>query len=132
MIRGEDYKKIPETYFIVLHRNDLFAIDIGWNEEITLLKRSDRRIYNGQHRIRLNGEWRGNSLQGELMLDMAEEDPQNMISQVLARRASYLKNEEGGLQEMDSFVREFYNAGKAEAIKDMVESLLLDGGWSIE
>lgn len=114
LLPGDDFEKLPETYVIFITSKDYWEQGLPIYtinrhiEELKMLPFDDKA-----HIIYVNGEYINDTAIGKLMHDFKCSKPDDMCYPNLAQRAYYLKNTEGGYDDMCQIMEE----SNREAVK---------------
>lgn len=107
LLPGDDFEKLPETYVIFITSNDywkqglpLYTVD-RYIKEISMMPFDDKA-----HIIYVNGDYNDDSPLGKLMHDFKCSQPCEMNYPNLAERAHFLKDTEGGYDDMCKIMEE--------------------------
>ena len=109
----EGWKEFPEMYVVFICEEDVLKT----NE---LINHIQRYMINGMvfqdklHIIYLNASMQDETALGKLMHDMLCNDPDDMYYEVLRKRVSYFKKQEGGKRTMCEALEELINEAKKE------------------
>ena len=110
---GEKWSHFPEMYVVFICEKDVLKT----NEVINHIQ---RYMINGMvfqdklHIIYLNASMQDDTPLGKLMHDMLCNDPDDMYYEVLRKRVSYFKRQEGGKKTMCEALEELINEAKKE------------------
>ena len=113
----EGWKEFPEMYVIFICEEDVLKT----NE---LINHIQRYMINGVvfqdklHIIYLNASMQDETALGKLMHDMLCNDPDDMYYEVLGKRVSYFKRQEGGKRSMCEALEELITEAKNEGRKE--------------
>ena len=114
---GEKWSHFPEMYVIFICEEDVLKT----NE---LINHIQRYMINGMvfqdklHIIYLNASKQDETPLGKLMHDMMCNDPDDMYYEVLRKRVSYFKRQEGGKRTMCEALEELITEAKNEGRKE--------------
>ena len=113
----EKWKEFPEIYVVFICEEDVLKT----NE---LINHIQRYMINGMvfqdklHIIYLNASMQDETALGKLMHDMLCNDPDEMYYEVLRKRVSYFKRQEGGKKTMCEALEKLVNEAKNEGRKE--------------
>ena len=113
----EGWKEFPEMYVVFICEEDVLKT----NE---LINHIQRYMINGMvfqdklHIIYLNASMQDETALGKLMHDMLCNDPDDMYYEVLRKRVSYFKRQEGGKRTMCEALEELITEAKNEGRKE--------------
>ena len=113
----EKWKEFPEIYVVFICEEDVLKT----NE---LINHIQRYMINGMvfqdklHIIYLNASMQDETALGKLMHDMLCNDPDDMYYEVLRKRVSYFKKQEGGKKTMCEALEELITEAKNEGRKE--------------
>ncbi len=101
LIKGEDWDKLPDTYVIMITRNDV----LGGNKPIYHIERKIAELGNKpfgdrSYIIYVNGKIQDNTELGRLMHDFQCKEADDMYNKKLAERVGYFKDSEKGAFKM--------------------------------
>ena len=113
----EGWKEFPEIYVIFICEEDV--LKNGKMLDHIQRYREDGNIFGDKlHIIYLNASMQDDTPLGKLMHDMMCNDPDNMYYEVLRKRVSYFKKQEGGKKTMCEALEELINEAKNEGRKE--------------
>lgn len=107
LLPGDDFEKLPETYVIFITSKDYWKLGLPiytinrYIEEANMTPFEDKA-----HIIYVNGDYDDDSPLGKLMHDFKCTQPKDMYYPNLAERAHYLKDTEGGYDNMCKIMEE--------------------------
>lgn len=87
---------------------------------------------DGSHILYVNGTYRDDSSIGKLMHDFSCSNPSDMYYEILAERASFLKEKEEGVEEMCRIMDEMKRESVQENCYDIVINMLKETDMSKE
>ncbi len=132
LIKGEDWDKLPDTYVIMITKNDV----LGGNKPIYHIERKIAELDNKpfddrSYIIYVNGKIQDNTELGRLMHDFQCKKAEDMYNRKLAERVGYFKNSEKGESKMCEIMdritkkerEEATIETKLQAIKDIMSNL---------
>ncbi len=112
---GEDFDKLVDTYVILITENDVIGKGLPLYEIDRYIKQTHELFGDGSHILYVNGAYQNNESQiGKLMHDFRCVEPEDMNFPLLADRARYFKESEGGREIMCKMMEDMRNeAAKA-------------------
>ena len=117
--KGEDFEDLVDTYVIFITENDKFGKGVPLYHIERRIKEMDNALFgDGAHILYVNGEYRNlEHPVGSLMHDFNCKDAKDMVNPLLAEEVRYLKETEGGQNQMCRLLEEMRNeaAEKAKA-----------------
>ncbi len=121
--KGQPHQEMPERYTIFITENDMFGRGVAsYHAENSVAELDNAPLYNGGHIIYVNVEYRDlNTPIGQLMHDFFCVDPDDIIDPVLRERVRYLKQTEGGRDEMCRIMENMINEEKIELAKEAIK-----------
>lgn len=133
LLPGNDFEKLPETYVIFVTSKDywkqglpLYTVD-RYIKEMKMTPFEDKA-----HIIYVNGEYSNDTPLGKLMHDFKCAKPNEMYYSNLAERAHYLKDTEGGYDNMCKLMEESNREAMKQNSYQIAMNLLRLGEISIE
>ena len=124
----EGWKEFPEIYVVFICEEDV--LKNGKMLDHIQRYREDGNVFKDKlHIIYLNASMQDETALGKLMHDMLCNDPDEMYYEVLRKRASYFKRQEGGKRTMCEALEELITEAKNEGeergeIKKLMKLLL--------
>jgi hypothetical protein len=114
--QSKGFEALPDCYVIFITENDVMKGEQPLYPVERYVTIGDRQVSfgDGSHILYVNGQYRGNDDIGRLMHDFSCTDPDEMNYEVLAGRARYFKQNEGGADSM----RSLWEEDKAEAVQE--------------
>ena len=110
---GEKWKEFPEIYVVFICEEDV--LKNGKMLDHIQRYREDGNVFKDKlHIIYLNASMQDETALGKLMHDMLCNDPDDMYYEVLRKRVSYFKRQEGGKRTMCEALEELINEAKKE------------------
>ena len=125
---GEKWSHFPEMYVVFICEEDV--LKNGKMLDHIQRYREDGNVFKDKlHIIYLNASMQDETALGKLMHDMLCNDPDEMYYEVLRKRASYFKRQEGGKRTMCEALEELITEAKNEGeergeIKKLMKLLL--------
>ena len=114
---GEKWSHFPEMYVIFICEEDV--LKNGKMFDHIQRYREDGHVFKDKlHIIYLNASMQDDTPLGKLMHDMLCNDPDDMYYEVLRKRVSYFKRQEGGKKTMCEALEELVNEAKNEGRKE--------------
>ena len=111
---GESTEKLPETYVIFITENDVLHGGKPIYHIDRIIRETAMPFLDESHIIYVNNSYRENDSIGNLMHDFACKNANDMKSNLLAKRAKYLKENEMEVQTMSSAFEQYFNKRQAE------------------
>ena len=110
---GEKWSHFPEMYVVFICEEDV--LKNGKMLDHIQRYREDGNVFKDKlHIIYLNASMQDDTPLGKLMHDMLCNDPDDMYYEVLRKRVSYFKRQEGGKKTMCEALEELVNEAKKE------------------
>ena len=110
---GEKWSHFPEMYIVFICEEDV--LKNGKMLDHIQRYREDGNVFGDKlHIIYLNASMQDDTSLGKLMHDMLCNDPDDMYYEVLRKRVSYFKRQEGGKKTMCEALEELINEAKKE------------------
>ena len=149
---GEDFRKLPETYVIIITQRDYYREGKALYPIERVNLATQQLFSEGAHILYVNGSYEGDDELGRLMHDFRCENPDEMYFDVLAERTRKLKESPEGRKFMDDILEKFRKeawekgktageaegkaegkaegmaAGKADSIRNLMKTM----NWSAE
>ena len=121
---GEKWSHFPEMYVVFICEEDV--LKNGKMLDHIQRYREDGNVFGDKlHIIYLNASMQDETALGKLMHDMLCSNPNDMYYEVLRKRVSYFKKQEGGKKTMCEALEELVNEAKNEGeIKKLMKLLL--------
>ena len=114
---GEKWSHFPEMYVVFICEEDV--LKNGKMLDHIQRYREDGNVFKDKlHIIYLNASMQDDTPLGKLMHDMLCNDPDDMYYEVLRKRVSYFKRQEGGKKTMCEALEELVNEAKNEGRKE--------------
>ena len=121
---GEKWSHFPEIYVVFICEEDVLKT----KRLVSHIERyidKQEQFKDKLHIIYLNASMQDETALGKLMHDMLCNDPDDMYYEVLRKRVSYFKRQEGGKRTMCEALEELVNEAKNEGeIKKLMKLLL--------
>ncbi len=114
---GEKWSHFPEMYVVFICEEDVLKT----NELVSHIERyidKHEQFKDKLHIIYLNASMQDDTPLGKLMHDMLCNDPDDMYYEVLRKRVSYFKRQEGGKRTMYEALEELITEAKNEGRKE--------------
>ena len=126
---GEKWSHFPEMYVVFICEEDV--LKNGKMLDHIQRYREDGNVFKDKlHIIYLNASMQDETPLGKLMHDMLCNDPDDMYYEILRKRVSYFKKQEGGKKTMCEALEELINEAKKEG-EDIGEKRGEERGKSI-
>ena len=121
LLSGENTEQLPETYVIFITENDVLGASKPMYHIDRTIAETGEPFGDESHIIYVNGEYRGNTLVGDLMHDFNCSNPADMKIKLLADRARYFKENEKGVNQMCRAVEELIQEENEEKIIELLK-----------
>ena len=108
---GQDFDELPETYVIFITRDDILAYGLPIYHINRKIEEVEECFQDGSHIIYVNSRKQEDTELGKLMHDLQCKNPEEMYSEILAKRVSELKETQEGVEEMCREMEEIYYEG---------------------
>ena len=121
--KGQEHQEMPQRFTIFITEKDMFGRGLpSYHAENRVVELDNAPLHDGGHIIYVNGEFRDTTTPiGQLMHDFFCADPEDIIDPVLRDRVRYLKQTEGGRDEMCKIMENMINEEKIELAKDAIK-----------
>jgi len=118
--KGNEFDDLVDTYVIFITENDKFGRGIPMYHVDRRIQEMDYALFgDGTHIIYVNGEYQDtNHPVGCLMHDFNCKDADDILNPLLAKEVRYLKETEGGQNQMCKAMEEMRNEAAAQATYD--------------
>ncbi len=128
--KGQEHKEMPARYTIFITEKDMFRRGLPcYHAENRIAELNNAPLKDGGHIIYVNGEYRDPETPiGQLMHDFFCVNPDDIINPVLKERVRYLKQTEGGRDEMCKIMENMINEEKIELAKEAIKK----GSFTLE
>ena len=128
--KGQDHDDMPDRYTIFITEEDMYEKGFpAYHAENRVKELDYAPLGDGGHIIYINGQYRNMDTPiGQMMHDFFCSKPDDIINPLLRERVRYLKETEGGKQEMCKIVEDLITEEKIE----MAKKAILRGKQSIE
>ena len=121
---GKAYNELPESCVIFITARDVIGDSLPIYHIDRIIRETGKPFADGDHIIYVNGENRDDTPLGRLMQDFFCAVPNEMNYPVLARRARYFKEDEGGVAKMSPITQEIFDEGEMKGKIEMVVKML--------
>ncbi|MBP3238850.1 MAG: PD-(D/E)XK nuclease family transposase [Lachnospiraceae bacterium] len=123
LMKGQDYNELPGRYTIFITEDDKFGEEIpAYHAENTIAEKEHMPLGDGGHIIYINGQYRNTDTPiGELMHDFFCSKADDIINPILRKRVKYLKETEGGNEEMCEIMENRIKEEKIELAKEAIK-----------
>ncbi len=108
---GQDFDELPETYVIFITRDDTLGSGCPIYHINRTIRETCESFQDGAHIIYVNSKKQEDTELGKLMHDLHCKNPEEMYSEILAKRVSELKETQEGVEEMCREMEEIYYEG---------------------
>ncbi len=117
--KSQDFEELVDTYVIFItdkdRYNECFPV---YHIDRTIAELSHRGFGDGAHILYVNGEYRNTTEPiGRLMHDFHEKRAAEMLCPPLAEQVKYYKETEGGVENMNNELREFWEEKTRKAVE---------------
>lgn len=112
--KGEDYKKLPDTYVIFITESDVLEGGLPLYHIDRYVRETGRPFNDGGHIIYVNSEIQDDTPLGRLMHDFYCENPEDMYYKELRNRANYFKHTEEGVKRMCEIMEKIADESREE------------------
>lgn len=128
--RGQDFTELPDRYTIFITEKDKFHKGCpSYHAANTIEELDNEPLGDGSHIVYINGEYRNvDTPIGQLMHDFFCANPEDMLNPLLRERVSYLKETEGGREEVCKIVEDLITEEKIE----MAKAAIAEGDLTLE
>ncbi len=124
----EDYSKLPDAYVIFITENDVIGAGLPLYHINRWIEETHELFGDGSHILYVNGAYRSDeSLIGKLMHDFRCTQPEDMNFPILADRARYFKESEGGQEIMCKMMEDMRNEAIHQDRVNNAMKMLNDG-----
>lgn len=125
---SEDFDKLVDTYVILITENDVIGKGFPIYEIDRYIKQTHELFGDGSHILYVNGAYHNDETQiGKLMHNFRCVEPEDMNFPLLANRARYFKESEGGREIMCKMMEDMRNeAVRADKVANAL-TMLADG-----
>ena len=144
--KSQDFEELVDTYVIFITDKDRYGEGFPvYHIDRTIAELSHRGFGDGAHILYVNGEYRNTTEPiGRLMHDFHEKRAAEMLCPPLAEQVKYYKETEGGVENMNNELREFWEEKLEKARKqereqaerrktiEFAKSLIANGKLSYE
>ncbi len=126
--KGDTIEKLPDSYVIFITENDVFKK----NEPVYVFERTNiktNELFNdGSHIIYVNGSYENDTTRiGRLMHDFRCKESDKIYNKVLKDKIKYLKETEGGYENMCKIFDEIREEGIAKGIEQGIVQGIVQG-----
>ena len=125
---NQDFTELPETYVIFITKKDYF----GEGKPVYFIENVNRttgKPFNDRrHIVYVNASYKDLTTEiGRLMHDFLCENPEDMLCELMAERAGYLKRQQKGVNEMCDISEEIREEGREEGRKEGRTEGMIEG-----
>lgn len=117
LISGQDPKDLPDTYIIFITANDTLGFNLPVCHINRTFEETGHPCPDQLHIIYVNSSFQDDTSLGKLMHDLHCPDPQDMYSEILARRVKALKETKQGVDIMCEKLNELIKEERNESEK---------------
>ena len=120
--KGEDFEVIPDRYVIFIAETDVYHQGIpAYHAQYTVKELDNAPLGDGSYIIYINGQYRNLETPiGQLMHDFFCDNAADILNPLLRERVRYLKDTEGGRQEVCKIVENLITEEKIELAKKAI------------
>ena len=117
--KSQDFDELVDTYVIFITDRDRYKEGFPvYHIDRTIAELSHRGFGDGAHILYVNGEYRNTEKPiGRLMHDFHEKRASEMLCPPLAEQVRYYKETEGGVENMNNELREFWEEKTRKAVE---------------
>ena len=117
--KSQDFDELVDTYVIFITDRDRYKEGFPvYHIDRTIAELSHRGFGDGAHILYVNGEYRNTEKPiGRLMHDFHEKRASEMLCSPLAEQVRYYKETEGGVENMNNELREFWEEKTRKAVE---------------
>lgn len=117
--KSQDFDELVDTYVIFITDRDRYKEGFPvYHIDRTIAELSHRGFGDGAHILYVNGEYRNTTEPiGRLMHDFHEKRASEMLCPPLAEQVRYYKETEGGVENMNNELREFWEEKTRKAVE---------------
>ena len=117
--KSQDFDELVDTYVIFITDRDRYKEGFPvYHIDRTIAELSHRGFGDGAHILYVNGEYRNTEKPiGRLMHDFHEKRASDMLCPPLAEQVRYYKETEGGVENMNNELREFWEEKTRKAVE---------------
>ena len=125
--KSQDFDELVDTYVIFITDRDRYKEGFPvYHIDRTIAELSHRGFGDGAHILYVNGEYRNTTEPiGRLMHDFQEKRASEMLCPPLAKQVRYYKETEGGVENMNNELREFWEEKTRKAVEKAERSKAL-------
>ena len=125
--KSQDFDELVDTYVIFITDRDRYKEGFPvYHIDRTIAELSHRGFGDGAHILYVNGEYRNTTEPiGRLMHDFHEKRASDMLCPPLAEQVRYYKETEGGVENMNNELREFWEEKTRKAVEKAERSKAL-------
>ena len=121
---GQVFEDLPETYTIFVTENDVFGKGVASYPIERLNLATGQPFDDGEHILYINGQYEGDDDLGRLMHDFRCSDPDEMLTEELAEKTRYYKENPEGVRYMCKAMEEMRNEAVERVTLDYVRNMM--------
>ena len=118
---GQDFEELPESYLIVITRDDILGDGLPINHIDRQIKELEESFQDEAHIIYVNSKKQDDTQLGRLMHDLHCKKADEMHSPILAKRVYELKETQKGVELMCHEMEKIYSEGMESGEKRGIE-----------
>ena len=128
--KGQLHQDIPPRYTVFITERDMFGVGLpAYHAENKVTELGNASLGDGGHIVYINGEYQDTDTAiGTMMHDFFCVDAEEMLNPLLKERVRYLKETEGGREEVCQIMENRINEEKIELAKRAIK----DGDLTLE
>jgi hypothetical protein len=132
--KGQRFSQLTESYVIFITEKDVLGANCAlYHIDRTIREMQHSNFEDGAHIVYVNGSYHNNTDPvGRLMHDFRCADPDEMYYPLLAERARYFKESEGGQKTMCKIMEDMRNETAEQTKLDTAQELLKMGILTLE
>ena len=113
--RGQKFSELADSYVIFITESDVIGTGLPLYEIDRVVKQTGTYFGDGSHIIYVNGAYEDDSALGKLMHDFKCKNAEEMNYSQIADRVRYIKETEGGRENMCKIMEDLNNKAAKEA-----------------
>ena len=126
---GESFDALPDLYVVFITENDIFRHGLPlYHIDRTVSELAHAAFHDGSHIIYVNGQFQNSDHPvGRLMHDFFCTRAEDMLNPLLAEEVRYLKETEGGHEQMSRIFEELWKEAENEKAIQIARQFLAEG-----
>ena len=116
--KGQYFDKLPDNYVIFITKHDVLQGKLPIYHIHRTIDENGKSFADGSHIIYVNNEIQDETPLGRLMHDFCCKNPDDMHYPELAEKTRYLKEDQGGDQDMGDVIEKLMEQVRAEAVAE--------------